>query len=80
MGASFSSGVVYFLGFYVEGFFTDDKSIHPDPSQCSKEGAAAGHLEQSRQLRSSGESGDVPLDGSALLLELSALVGAAQLL
>lgn len=39
-----------------------------------------GHLEQSRQLRSSGESGNLPLNGSALLLQLCALIGAAELL
>lgn len=39
-----------------------------------------GYLEQSRQLGSSGESGDLPLDGSALRLQLCALIGAAELL
>lgn len=39
-----------------------------------------GHLEQSRQLRSSRESRDLPLDDSALRLQLCALIGAAQLL
>lgn len=39
-----------------------------------------GYLEQSRELRSSGESGNLPLDGSALRLQLCALIGAAELL
>lgn len=38
------------------------------------------HLEESRQLRSSGEPWNLPLDGSALLLQLRALIGAAELL
>lgn len=38
------------------------------------------HLEESRELRSAGEAGDVPVDGSTLQPQLSVLIGAAELL
>lgn len=38
------------------------------------------HLKESRELSSTGEAGDVPVDGSTLQLQLSVLIGAAELL
>lgn len=35
------------------------------------------HLEESRELGSTGEAGDVPVDGSTLQLQLSVLIRAA---
>lgn len=38
------------------------------------------HLEESRELCSTGEAGDVPVDGSTVRLQLGVLIRAAKLL